>query len=248
MDSKINKTQLLWIDFETGGLDHAAHSALSFAMIKTVGPDIVNEWYVELRPSPLVVEQSALAINKIDITKAGMTYPEFKKEYMTKINEWFFGGSDWSQGYPKARVKPSKVNMPTMAGHNMVSFDRPWLRSILGSTYDGCGYHTIDTMILANFARECGFIKPDTDVKLGNLIEIFKLKNEYGELHNSLVDIKMTFKVFKHFIDLFTQPEDAWSSELLKPLQDTLEEKQEAKQLYLIPSESALEQKSGIRL
>ena len=197
---------MLWIDFETGGLDHNVHSALSFAMIHTRGSEILHEWYTELRPSPLVVEQQALSINKIDITKEGLDYPEFKKEYMTRINVWFFGGSDWSKGFPKAKIKPSKDNMPIMAGHNAISFDRPWLRSILGNTYDGCYYHMVDTMVLGYFAKEVELLNPEQDIKLGGLCEALKIENTYGELHNSLVDIKMTFKLWLKLLELFGKP------------------------------------------
>lgn len=189
----MSQRALLWTDFETGGVE-AHHSPLSFAMIATIGDRVFGEWYTEIRQSPLVIEPEALKINKIDITKEGLNFNEFKKEYFTRINRWFYGGSNFTSNGVFPKEKPNKDNMPLFCGHNTF-FDRPILHRILGSTYDGAYYHRIDTMVLANALKHMGILPNIENLKLETLAKYFGIEPE-GELHNALTDIKVTFKVF----------------------------------------------------
>lgn len=186
----------LWVDFETGGVE-AHHSPLSFAMIATDENDkIFGEWYTEIRETPLVIEPEALKINKIDITKPGLTFAQFKKEYFTRVNRWFYGGSNFTSNGVFPKIKPDKLNMPLFCGHNTF-FDRPILHRILGSTYDGAYYHRIDTMIFANILKEIGLLPVTENLKLESICKAFGIKPGEGEeMHNSLTDIKMSNQAY----------------------------------------------------
>lgn len=189
-------SKILWCDFETGGVDVNKHSPLSFAMLATEGDQIIGEWYTEIRQSPLVVEPAALRINKIDLLKEGVDHSTFRHKYYGFMQEWFFKGQ-----------RPSKETMPIFGGHNS-HFDRPWLRRLVcdnGSTFDGCYYHHIDTMVLGFILNDCGIIKTE-NVKLETLANYFDVKPQ-GDLHNALTDIKVTFQIYCEMRNLIQSKE-----------------------------------------
>jgi hypothetical protein len=192
----------LWIDFETGGvLPH--HSPLSFAMIATKEETIIGEWYTEIRQHPLIIDEKAIEINKIDVNKSGLNFEEFKLSYFTKINDWFYNGSNLHQNKIYPKIKPNKDNMPIMGAWN-IQFDRPILHKILGSTYDGTYYHTIDPMILTHTLSDIGIIPKLENYKLETVSKFLNLKPE-GDLHNSLTDVKLTFEVYKKLKNIISK-------------------------------------------
>lgn len=183
--------KILWVDFETGGVDVKVHSPLSFAMLATEGDNIIGEWYTEIRQGPLVVEPKALSINKIDLLKPGIDHSTFRHTYYKYMQDWFFKG-----------VRPSKETMPLFGGHN-THFDRPWLRRLVcdnGSTFDGCYYHHVDTMMLGFMLNDCGIIKTE-NVQLETLAKYFNIEPE-GDLHNALTDIKLTYRIHRQMKNL----------------------------------------------
>lgn len=192
----------LWIDFETGGLE-PHHSPLSFAMIATKNDEIIGEWYTQIRQHPLVVDPKAIEINKIDLNEPGIDFEEFKKEYFIRINKWFYGGSNFSKNGVFPKIKPNKNNMPLMCAWNL-QFDRPILRRILGSTYDGAYYHSIDPMVLAHTLVDIGIIPRTENFRLETVAQFLGVNPE-GELHNSLVDIKVTFEVYKKLKNIISE-------------------------------------------
>lgn len=191
---------VLWLDFETGGLEAEIHSPLSFAMIGTNEEGaIIGEWYTQLRFEPMIVTAGALAINKIDLREPGLLAKDFKNAYHAYVNQWFYGGSErGADGTLYARTKPNSQNMPLMGGHN-VPFDKGFLQKWVGSgakgDWTGCLSYTMDTLTLALIARELGYINP-TNLKLGTVAECLGIKEE-GELHNALVDLRTTIKVYQ---------------------------------------------------
>lgn len=189
-------SKMLWVDFETGGVDVNLHSPLSFAMIAVEDEKIIGEWYTEIRDSPLIIEPGALKINKIDLLKDGINHTTFRSIYYKYMNEWFFKNQ-----------KASKSNMPLFCGHN-TRFDRPWLQRLVcdkGSTFDGCYYHTIDTMQLAFMLNNFRVIKT-ADMKLETVANYFDVKPQ-GELHNALTDIKVTFQIYCEMKNLIQSKE-----------------------------------------
>lgn len=180
---------ICWIDFETGGLDVAVHSPLSFAMIHTRGDRILNTWKTQIRQLPLVVDPGALLINRINLTEPGLTFENFRREYKAQINLWFYGGSD-TGGYP--RIKPARDNMPAIGGQN-ISFDVPWLQRVLGSTWTGLYFHGIDLMRFVYPLVQLGVIPQPPDLKLKTLCQILDVKVDEFVLHDCLEDVKATF-------------------------------------------------------
>jgi len=168
---------ICWQDFETGGLDSSKHSPLSFAMVFTENEKIVDSWYTQIRQLPLVVTPEAMAVNKLDLNEKGLTFAEFKIEYLKRLKA--------PNIYRNER--------PMYAGHNC-AFDRPWLKRILSGQDDGCHYHCIDTMVLANSLKAYGLIKSKS-LKLTDLCNFLGVV-ESGEMHNALTDATAAFHCF----------------------------------------------------
>lgn len=199
----------LWNDFETGGVNPWVHSPLSFAMMAEVDGKIIGEWYVQIRQEPFIVTEEALLINKLDLSQPGLTFDEFRVEYFKRINEWFFGGTDFKRSnntFIPGKIKPNKFNMPKPAGQNS-KFDRDVLQRILGGTpvknvFDGLYFHQIDTMLLASTLQDIGILPKTKSLKLSDICESLGVSNDEGEFHNALVDLKMTRKAYISMCDL----------------------------------------------
>lgn len=186
----------LWVDFETGGFEADVHSPLSFAMMETRGNVIVNEWYTQIRQEPFVLTAEAMRINKLDIQEPGLNYQEFKVQYMARMNAWFFGGVDPSG---KPVIRPNRDNMPFFGGQNC-PFDRGFLRKVLNSKFDSCHYLCKDLVGAAMIAAEAGLFEPE-NFKLVSITRALNIKVE-GELHNALMDVKVTFACWQRLKEM----------------------------------------------
>lgn len=202
---------ILWQDFETGGVEPWTHSPLSFAMIATKGTAIIGEWYTQIREAPFVVTQEAMIINGLNLSDPGLSYYQFHVEYMKKVNNWFYGGTDYPRSngtFLPGKTKPSKTNMPSYGGHNTF-FDRQVLQRLLGGSpfknvYDGCYYHRVDTMVLAHSLQQAGIIAKGENLKLETLCKLLDVQPESGSFHNALVDLRMTVKCYFKICSLLT--------------------------------------------
>lgn len=202
----------LWIDFETGGIETYRSSPLSCAMLGVVDGVEVGWMYVQIRQAPFHITEEAMKINKLDLETPGLSFEEFRKVYFKFINQWFYGGTDWSRagkGFYPGNIKANKDNMPLFCGHNTF-FDRQVLQQCLGglpdvSKYDGIYYHRIDTMVLANTLQDCGILAKGENLKLETVCKILEVESEPGEFHNALTDIKMTFKAYQKMKKIIMQ-------------------------------------------
>jgi DNA polymerase III alpha subunit (gram-positive type) len=172
---------MLWIDFETGGLDSDIHSPLSFAMIQTRGDEIVNEWECQIRLDNMVVTQEALLVNKLDLTAPGLNKDEFKSAYLNILGDWF-----------DLTLETSSRKYPLVGGHN-VPFDLGFLRKLTDKKMY-LSYHAIDTIPLAKTLQDLG-IMPPSSLKLGHLLDVLGIQPD-GELHGAMVDAKAAFKLY----------------------------------------------------
>ena len=177
----------LWLDFETGGTDPMVHSPLSFAMagFDEQGQEL-GSWDVQIRIQPLVVEQEALKINKIDPSTPGLGLEEFKNGYFRRVNEWFYGGNKPDRTEPM--IRPYKDIMPLVCGHNTSGFDNLMLKRLLGD-WVAAITQGVDTMVLASTLRQWGVIDPE-NLKLGTLLAYFEISPIEGVLHTALTDIR----------------------------------------------------------
>jgi oligoribonuclease (3'-5' exoribonuclease) len=191
---------ILWFDFETGGLDPEVHSPLSFAMIGVDGDGkVLGEWYTQLRFEPMVVTAGALAVNKIDIREPGLSLKDFQNGYWSRINEWFYGGSTTgSEGKMYPNIRPNRNNMPLMGGHN-VSFDQRFLQKQIGEWTALLSYQ-MDTLTMSLLARELGYFE-SANLQLGTVAQALGI-HPTGELHNALVDLKMTIMVYQRLKEM----------------------------------------------
>ncbi len=188
----------MWCDFETGGLDVNVHSPLTFAMMITEGDTILHEWETNIRQPPLVCDEAALAINKIDVREPGLTFQDFRLSYSKRLCEHVYGGIKYlrNDGCYVGNIKPDKDNMPLFCGQNTF-FDRPWLQRILGGSFDYCYYHRIDTMVLANTLQDIGILPRGENLKLESLCNLLGVEKPEGEYHSALVDVQQTFKCYQ---------------------------------------------------
>jgi hypothetical protein len=149
------------------------------------------------------VTPEAMEINKLNLGDAGLTFFHFHVEYMKRVNDWFYGGTDYRRSngtFLPGKTKASKTNMPSYGGHNTF-FDRQITQRILGGTpyknvFDGCYYHRVDTMVLAHSLQHIGVLPQGENLKLETLCQMLDIKPEAGGFHNALTDIKMTVKCY----------------------------------------------------
>jgi exonuclease I len=187
---------VVWIDFETGGTRCRYHSPLSFAMIRTRGMDIIDQWITNIRQEPLVVTAGAMKVTGIDLTEEGLNFVQFYQAYTKIINQWFYEDEhgQW--------IKASRHNMPLFGGQN-IAFDRPWLQWILNAhrsdpecferSWDGLYYHGLDLMRLATTCARMGVFKPYPDLKLASICKVLEIPAPEEGFHDALGDVKQTF-------------------------------------------------------
>jgi hypothetical protein len=127
--------------------------------------------------------------------------------------EHVYGGIKYARndGAYVGNIKPDKHNMPLFCGQNTF-FDRPWLQRIMGSDFDYCYYHRIDTMVLANTLQDIGILERGADLKLESLCNLLGVEKPEGEYHSALVDVKQTFKCYQAMKKLILN-----TSQSLKP-------------------------------
>jgi len=208
----------LWCDFETGGLDVNYHSPLSFAMMITEGDKILCEWECNIRQAPLVYEQSALDINKIDIREPGIDFETFRLSYSKHLCEHVYGGIKYlrNDGCYVGNIKADKFNMPLFCGQNTF-FDRPWLQRIMGD-FDYCYYHRIDTMVLANTLQDIGILPRGENLKLETLCNLLGVPKPEGEYHSALTDVKQTFKCYQAMKALILNASQSFQPETVQQI------------------------------
>jgi len=209
----------MWCDFETGGLEVDIHSPLTFAMMITEGDDILHEWECNIRQAPLVYTEEALAINKIDIREPGLDFESFRLAFSKRMCEHVYGGIKYlrQDGCYVGNIKPDKDNMPLFCGQNTF-FDRPWLKRILGSDFDYCYYHRIDTMVLANTLQDVGILARGENLKLESLCNLLGVSKPEGEYHSALVDVRQTFKCYQAMKILILNASQSFKPETIQKI------------------------------
>ena len=201
--------KILWCDFETGGLDWQVHSPLSIGLLATDGEQIIGEAEFQLRDLPLVVDPGALKVNKIDLTVPGLNHFDFSREYQKFMGDKFFNGytithrnNKYGKPYEHVQIDGwHKDKSPLFGGHN-TSFDRPWLYKVLGSKFDQCQYHSVDTMSLGACLKAAGKIHPTQSLSLQALADYYEISHDKTQAHTALADCKLAFMIFNKMKEL----------------------------------------------
>jgi hypothetical protein len=203
--------KILWVDFETGGLDYLTHSPLSLGLLLTEGEQVIAEAEWQIREEPLVVTQKALQTNKIDLTSSGVNYDTLRNYYKKFMGDYCFAGFEEKPSYngktTYVEVKGFTVDKaPYFGGHNVL-FDKPWLKQILrngkSEGWDMCKYHSIDTMILAVILKDSGLLPSEMGVSLSNLATYLKIDGyDDTKAHSALNDCKTAHKVYLRLQEL----------------------------------------------
>lgn len=183
-----------WFDTETGGLD-PSFSLLQLAVLAVHNGKIVDRLNMQLRIEPLVVTAKAMETNKIDLGKTDGVFTDIeiaRGTYRAFMNRNFF--YKWEAGR-WVNVRPSKDNMPLFCGHNTF-FDRPFMKKFMGSDFDFCYYHRVDTMVLASTLKDAGLLPDLENCKLETLAAYFNLPKP-ERFHDALCDVEQTFMLYK---------------------------------------------------
>lgn len=177
----------LFLDTETGGLD-PQYSLLTLAAViadkdfnPVRGGNKEDTLYLQIRHPEYLVTPDAMTINKIDLvyhSARGLKIEEAR----TAFEEFIKKGT--------ALTGVRKL-MPV--GHNL-AFDLRfiWAQLMPREVWQRyCGYHFLDTMIVARFFNAVGLL--NHGCSLTDLRELFQI--ETGEAHNALADTQATLAV-----------------------------------------------------
>lgn len=177
----------LFLDTETGGLD-PQFSLLTLAAVLAdkdfqpiCGGNKEDTLYLQVRHPEYLVTPDAMTINKIDLvhhSAVGLNITEAQVAFKDFIE----------RGFEKNN---GRKLMPV--GHNL-AFDLRFVWGQLMPKKDWeryCGYHFIDTMVVARFFNAIGLL--DHGCSLVDLRDLFQI--ETGDAHNALADTKATLAV-----------------------------------------------------
>lgn len=178
--------KIVMMDVETGGLDARKHSLLQIALIVCENGKELESMKINIVHDIYHVDQRAMEINKIDLE----THEGFTPEEAVKMIEAFMANHF---------EKPAQV-----CGHN-VSFDAGFVKELFSSVkadYDNVfSYRLLDTSAVARFLVFAGIIPPRGS--LGDLAKHFKVPHDPKELHDALVDCRVTYQLLLEMTKMF---------------------------------------------
>ena len=169
--------KLLFIDLETGGLDHLKHSVLSvgYILYDDTEDQILKSGGFFLKQYEYVVTGEALEVNKLDI----------REVYRKGISIYDF--------YKKLKNMVNMYGKLTLAGWN-VGFDQRFLMSLLGYRYENVFHYK---------ALDVASLYYAWSRKWGSLEEVAKelLDKEDGDFHTATYDVWVTLQIYKFLKD-----------------------------------------------
>lgn len=194
--------QLVVIDTETTGTDPDKHEIWQWSMVP-LNADMEprdNVFDCFIKPEhPEMADGQAIRVNGSGYKKAllhGLT----KEAALRYFEEWV---KTLNLPYEKNGVVRKKI-IPL--GHNYISFDKPFLESIMGKPmYDNYfSHHPRDTMVIANFMNDHAIMNgkeaPWTSRSLGMMCH--KEGIDTPNSHNSLWDCIATGKLYKRLTEM----------------------------------------------
>lgn len=173
-------------DVETGGTDPQEHSLLQVALVVFENGRELDALKLNIVHDVYRVTPRAMEINKIDLE----THEGYKPEEAVQMILEFM---------KKHFEKPAQV-----CGHN-VGFDVGFLKvlfKMVGVDYDKIfSYRLLDTSAVARFLVFAGVIPPRGS--LGDLAKHFNVPHDPKELHDALVDCRVTYQLLVEMTKMF---------------------------------------------
>lgn len=184
--------KLLAFDTETGGLDPKDSSLLT-AYFEVLDSDFktLDSLYLRVKPNGedlIKANPSALAINKIDLTKhqeIAIPYAEASQQLLTMLTK-----------------HSSKYDKLVPVAHN-IDFDLGFVFEYLASkkVWDSLvSYRKLDTANLANFFTLTGHFPSNQKFSLGEVAKSMEI-NFDGDAHSADADTKVMIQVLKKFVE-----------------------------------------------
>lgn len=175
-------------DVETGGTDSTKHSLLQVAIVVFENGKELDAIKINVVHDEYCVTDVAMKINKIDLDKhKGLSKEDAVKEIKAFMAKYF--------------DEPAQV-----CGHN-VSFDVSFIKKMfndVGENYDRLfSYRLLDTSAVARFLIFIGVIP--SGGSLGDLLTYFKVPHDKMELHDALVDCRVTYQLLLAMRSLFPE-------------------------------------------
>ena len=171
-------TKILFIDFETGGLDPQKHSALTIGLAAYVDGEVLGWEEHSIKLDTYQVEPFAMSVNGINLaqfTEGGRT-----PEEITQAIKDFVARFDLGQ--------------PTVGGHN-VGFDLGFLKQVVPTYREFLSYRSVDTHSVAQALRDAGMLDiPNLGLK--HLAAFYGVELNENQHHTSGFDARATAQVY----------------------------------------------------
>jgi len=181
----------LFLDTETGGLDHTRHSLLTLGMVVGDGPVRVDQREFQIRHKEYSVTASALGVNKIDLVA-------HDRHAVDPKDAW-----QGMQTFLTNHFAPDTSII--LVGHN-IAFDRAFLstflRSLGADIEEHFSHRSIDTHAVAAALRDAGRIPAHVSLNSSALFDYFNIAIPVGSRHTALGDAITTFELYWRLVDL----------------------------------------------
>lgn len=185
---KYKTPSYLAIDTETGGLIPGKNALLTVAFVlldKNLNE--LDHLHLKLKSNNLLIEEKAITVNKIDITKhniAAKTNLEAAKEFYFWIKKYF----------PK---EPEFIKKLIPIGHNF-SFDYGFIRANFTEIdlHPYISHNPIDTCSNVQLMKILGLIPKNSHATLSVAVKKAGIK-DVSKAHDALVDTRLCIELLK---------------------------------------------------
>lgn len=180
------------LDCETGGLDYRKNPITQFAATILDGRTLkeIDRWETFVKPyDGLVIEKQALQATMVSMSDINNGIS--KKEFADTARKWF--------AMHQVKAKTAEQGRLIMVGHNVLSFDRPFLDACFAEFGWSCDDYFfpggIDTLPIAKLTWG---VKGDEKINLGACLGYAKLK--LTDAHGAMNDVEGTADLLRWFM------------------------------------------------
>lgn len=186
------KSNYCVLDCETGGLYKDKNPITQFAAIILDGKTLkeIDRWETFVKPyDGLAIEKQALQATMVSMSDINNGIS--KKEFADTARKWFT--------MHQVKAKTAEQGRLIMVGHNVLSFDRPFLDACFAEFGWSCDDYFfpggIDTLPLAKLTWG---IKGDEKINLGACLGYAKLK--LTDAHGAMNDVEGTADLLRWYM------------------------------------------------